>query len=295
MVEATFEQAYPIAARAAKVRATAAVVSGAIPVADREDFEQEGLTACWRALPQFDPARASLRTFIERVIASRIASLVRAARRSPARVSLSAAGPQPVDSGAELAGTLRRRRAALIGVRMPRPAVDSPAAGTLARGGRPDAGHSSLHGPRPNPPAAPQVRRGWLRAERRPAMNTHSMSIVEVRCDAVHVGERHRKDLGEMEVLAASIATEGLLQPIGITEENILVFGERRLLASGCAPSGNHRGAGRSRPQHHGRRVRRKRDPEGIHSVRTGGDRQGTRGSVGRKTRARITGNIFPN
>ena len=102
MVEATFEHAYPIAARAAKVRATAAVVSGAILVADREDIEQEGLTACWLALPQFDPARASLRTFIERVIASRIASLVRAARRSPARVSLTAAGPRPVDSEAEV-------------------------------------------------------------------------------------------------------------------------------------------------------------------------------------------------
>lgn len=102
MVEATFEQAYPIAARAAKVRATAAVVSGAIPVADREDFEQEGLTACWRALPQFDPARASLRTFIERVIASRIASLVRAARRSPAHVALNAASPRLVDSEAEV-------------------------------------------------------------------------------------------------------------------------------------------------------------------------------------------------
>jgi len=62
-------------------------------------------------------------------------------------------------------------------------------------------------------------------------MSAHSLSIVEVRCDAVHVGERHRKDLGEIEVLAASIATEGLLQPIGITEENVLVFGERRLRA----------------------------------------------------------------
>ena len=102
MAEATFEQAYPIAARAARVRATAAVVSGAILVADREDFEQEGLTACWRALPQFDPARASLRTFIERVIASRIASLVRAARRSPSHVPLNAAGPRPADSGADV-------------------------------------------------------------------------------------------------------------------------------------------------------------------------------------------------
>lgn len=59
----------------------------------------------------------------------------------------------------------------------------------------------------------------------------HSMSIVDVRCDAIQVGERHRKDLGELEVLAASIATEGLLQPIGITEANVLVFGERRLRA----------------------------------------------------------------
>jgi len=100
MVEATFEQAYPIAVRAAKVRARAAVVSGAIPVADREDFEQEGLTACWRALPQFDPDRASLRTFIERVIASRISSLVRTARLSPVPVPLNEAGPQLVDSAA---------------------------------------------------------------------------------------------------------------------------------------------------------------------------------------------------
>ena len=62
-------------------------------------------------------------------------------------------------------------------------------------------------------------------------MNPHSMSIVDVPCDAIHVGERHRKDLGELEVLAESIASEGLLQPIGITEHNVLVFGERRLRA----------------------------------------------------------------
>jgi len=38
-------------------------------------------------------------------------------------------------------------------------------------------------------------------------MNTHSLSIVEVRGDAVRVGERHRRDLGEIESLAESIAT----------------------------------------------------------------------------------------
>ena len=101
MVEATFEQAYPIAARAAQVRATAAVVSGAIPAADLEDFEQEGLTACWLALPKFNPARASLRTFVERVVASRIASLVRAARRAPAQVSLDAVCVWLADGGTD--------------------------------------------------------------------------------------------------------------------------------------------------------------------------------------------------
>ena len=111
MVEATFEQAYPIAARAAKVRATAAVVSGAIPVADREDLQQEGLTACWRALPQFDPSRACLRTFIERVVAARLASVSRIARRVPPHDSLTAARPLLVDSeasGIELRADVRQ-------------------------------------------------------------------------------------------------------------------------------------------------------------------------------------------
>ena len=102
MAEPTFEQAYPIAVRAAKVRAMAAVVSGAILVADREDFEQESLTACWRALPQFDPGRASLRTFVERVVASRSASLVRTARRSPALLPLDNAAPRAVNSEFEI-------------------------------------------------------------------------------------------------------------------------------------------------------------------------------------------------
>ena len=97
MVEATFEQAYPIAARAAKVRATAAVVSGAVPVADREDFEQEGLTACWRALPHFDPNRGSLRTFVEHVVAARLASLIRSANRGPAMQPLDSASRCHVD------------------------------------------------------------------------------------------------------------------------------------------------------------------------------------------------------
>jgi RNA polymerase sigma factor (sigma-70 family) len=79
-LESTFQEAYPCARRAAQVHSTAAVLSRAFPLADREDIEQEALTACWRALPRFDPSRSSLRTFVERVIANKIASLGRTRR-----------------------------------------------------------------------------------------------------------------------------------------------------------------------------------------------------------------------
>lgn len=83
MLEVTFPQAYPLARRAAQVRAAAAVLSGAVLIADREDIEQEALAACWRALPKFDPNRASLRTFVEHVVAAHLASLGRARRCRP--------------------------------------------------------------------------------------------------------------------------------------------------------------------------------------------------------------------
>ena len=57
------------------------MVKGAIPGPDREDAEQEALVAVWRALPHYDPLRASLRTFVERVVATRLVSLMRARRR----------------------------------------------------------------------------------------------------------------------------------------------------------------------------------------------------------------------
>ena len=45
------------------------------------------------------------------------------------------------------------------------------------------------------------------------------------------LGERHRKDFGDVEGLAASIKENGLLQAIGITRGNKLIFGQRRLMA----------------------------------------------------------------
>ncbi|MCH4542948.1 ParB/RepB/Spo0J family partition protein [Ochrobactrum sp. A-1] len=47
----------------------------------------------------------------------------------------------------------------------------------------------------------------------------------------IKIGDRHRNDLGDLSALARSIGAQGLLQPIGVTSENVLVFGERRLTA----------------------------------------------------------------
>ncbi|HUT88729.1 MAG TPA: ParB N-terminal domain-containing protein [Thermoguttaceae bacterium] len=47
----------------------------------------------------------------------------------------------------------------------------------------------------------------------------------------VKVGTRHRKDLGDLGTLAQSIEAEGLLQPIGVTPDSKLIFGQRRLKA----------------------------------------------------------------
>jgi ParB-like chromosome segregation protein Spo0J len=57
------------------------------------------------------------------------------------------------------------------------------------------------------------------------------MRAKAISVDEIVVGDRHRKDMGDLQRLAVSIETEGLLQPIGVTPDNELVFGERRLRA----------------------------------------------------------------
>jgi ParB family chromosome partitioning protein len=49
--------------------------------------------------------------------------------------------------------------------------------------------------------------------------------------DQIRVGARHRKDLGDVDALADSIKRTGLLQPLTITPEGVLVCGARRLAA----------------------------------------------------------------
>ena len=83
MHEQLFMQAYPLACRAARARLAVAVALTTVAPADREDLEQEALAAVWQALKHFDSSRAALRTFVEKVVATRLASLMRARRRQP--------------------------------------------------------------------------------------------------------------------------------------------------------------------------------------------------------------------
>ncbi len=55
--------------------------------------------------------------------------------------------------------------------------------------------------------------------------------LKKLRVSDIKAGRRHRKDFGDLKSLALSIKEEGLLQPIGVTSDMKLVFGERRLRA----------------------------------------------------------------
>lgn len=55
--------------------------------------------------------------------------------------------------------------------------------------------------------------------------------IIEWSVAAIRVGNRHRQDHGEMNLLVASIQRNGLFQPITITPEGFLICGARRLAA----------------------------------------------------------------
>ena len=54
---------------------------------------------------------------------------------------------------------------------------------------------------------------------------------MKVKCSEIKIGDRVRKNLGSIEELSDSIEKVGLLQPIGVTKDYELVFGERRLAA----------------------------------------------------------------
>ena len=54
---------------------------------------------------------------------------------------------------------------------------------------------------------------------------------MKVRIEEIKIGERARKEVGWLDPLERSIEYRGLLQPIGVTPDNELLFGARRLQA----------------------------------------------------------------
>jgi N6-adenosine-specific RNA methylase IME4/ParB-like chromosome segregation protein Spo0J len=58
---------------------------------------------------------------------------------------------------------------------------------------------------------------------------TNSISIRPL--TSIKRRDRHRRDYGDLDALARSIDENGLLQPIAITPDGVLIAGERRLLA----------------------------------------------------------------
>jgi len=53
-----------------------------------------------------------------------------------------------------------------------------------------------------------------------------------MRIDSICIGERHRKDLGDVASLAQSIDEIGLLHPVVVTPDGMLIAGERRIAAA---------------------------------------------------------------
>ena len=73
------------------------------------------------------------------------------------------------------------------------------------------------------------VQRALVKADRQISTDA---AILDLPLDRICVGPRHRHDMGDLQILADSMGAIGLLQPIGITADFALVFGERRLRAA---------------------------------------------------------------
>lgn len=54
---------------------------------------------------------------------------------------------------------------------------------------------------------------------------------MNVRIEDITIEKRARKDLGDIITLSKSIESLGLLQPVGVTKEKVLLFGHRRVQA----------------------------------------------------------------
>jgi hypothetical protein len=56
-------------------------------------------------------------------------------------------------------------------------------------------------------------------------------TITEMLISSIAIGERVRKDMGDIAALSASIEKHGLLHPPAVTSDGVLIAGHRRILA----------------------------------------------------------------
>ena len=67
--------------------------------------------------------------------------------------------------------------------------------------------------------------------QRQPSSLNSQTRQISRPISSIHIGKRHRKDMGEIDALARSMADLGLLQPIVIRPDDRLIAGHRRLAA----------------------------------------------------------------
>ena len=65
--------------------------------------------------------------------------------------------------------------------------------------------------------------------QRQPSSLNSQTRQISRPISSIHIGKRHRKDMGDVVALARSMADLGLLQPIVIRPDDRLIAGHRRL------------------------------------------------------------------
>jgi len=77
VVDARFDQSYPASNQIAAVLSAKTAALYRLPAEDTLDLRQEALFELWRKAPAFDARRSCWRTFAERIVANRLASVMR--------------------------------------------------------------------------------------------------------------------------------------------------------------------------------------------------------------------------
>jgi hypothetical protein len=198
----------PFVLRQAEIRASRIVGATGYTPDDWEDLRQELLLDYVSRQPKFDPARGDQRSFVFGVLRNHAAKLAKAGSRARAASELTEDATDPcvcastdleaelhlrIDVQTVLARLPEHLRILAVQLTEMSPGRGVPGVGPIA----------FLHLPldRRTPP---RVHLGWAHSGRSgpPGRSTvnKQQTIVEMPCEEIRIGERHRKDLGELEV-----------------------------------------------------------------------------------------------